>query len=112
MKSWKTNGVFLDYYLMKYKNEKPLVLLDNKDSFTSDTFIALLSALHIGEWCKRYSLKPEYIVYDGILWELEFKYYNGHKSLRFAGDNAYPNNFRCCLALMILRRTSEMYSSR
>lgn len=26
-------------------------------------------------------------------WELEFEYSNGHKPIRFDGDNSYPYNF-------------------
>lgn len=31
---------------------------------------------------------------DGTQWELEFEYNNGHKPVRFDGDNAYPYNFK------------------
>ncbi|MDI9490692.1 MAG: hypothetical protein QM211_04980 [Bacillota bacterium] len=78
-----------------WEDEKPIILLDdNKEPFTKDTFIAALKALHIGEWRMRYSTKRfGYIVLDGIQWELEFEYSNGHKPVRFEGDNSYPYNF-------------------
>ena len=33
------------------------------------------------------------MVLDGTQWELEFEYSNGHKPVRFDGDNSYPYNF-------------------
>lgn len=30
---------------------------------------------------------------DGTQWELVFEYNNGHKPVRFDGDNSYPYNF-------------------
>lgn len=79
-----------------WEEEEPLLLLnyDNKEPFTKDTFIAALKNLHIGEWRRRYSTKRfGYVVCDGIQWELEFEYNNGHKPVRLDGDNSYPYNF-------------------
>ena len=67
---------------------------DNNEPFTKDTFIAALKDFHIGEWRRRYSTKRfGYMVLDGTQWELEFEYSNGHKPVRFDGDNSYPYNF-------------------
>jgi hypothetical protein len=74
--------------MMKLKDD------DNKEPFTKDTFIAALKVLHIGEWRRRYSTKRfGYTVCDGTQWELEFEYKNGHRPVRFDGDNSYPYNF-------------------
>ena len=85
----------LKSYTKLWEDEDPLVLLehDNKKPFTKDTFIAALMDLHIGEWRRRYStMRFGYMVCDGTQWELEFEYNNGHKSVRFDGDNSYPYN--------------------
>ena len=86
----------LKAYTKLWEDEEQLLLLygDNKDPFTKDTFIAALKDLHIGEWRRRYSTKRfGYVVCDGTQWELEFEYNNGHKLIRFDGDNSYPYNF-------------------
>ncbi|ERI11216.1 hypothetical protein [Aneurinibacillus aneurinilyticus] len=86
----------LKAYTKLWEDKEPLFLLDdaNKKPFTKDTFIAALKDLHIGEWRRRYSTKRfGYMVCDGTQWELEFEYNNGHKSVRFDGDNSYPYNF-------------------
>jgi hypothetical protein len=69
-------------------------LWEDEEPFTKETFIAALADLHIGEWRRRYStLRFGYTVCDGTQWELEFEYYNGHKTVKFDGDNSYPYNF-------------------
>ncbi|MEZ2661488.1 hypothetical protein [Aneurinibacillus aneurinilyticus] len=86
----------LKAYTKLWEDKEPLFLLDdaNKKPFTKDTFIAALKDLHIGEWRRQYSTKRfGYMVCDGTQWELEFEYNNGHKSVRFDGDNSYPYNF-------------------
>jgi len=86
----------LKAYTKLWEDEEPLLLLDdeNKEPYTRDAFIAALKELHIGEWCRRYSTKRfGYMVLDGTQWELEFEYSNGHKPVRFDGDNSYPYNF-------------------
>ena len=86
----------LKAYTKLWEDEELLSLLDddNKEPFTKDTFIAALKDLHIGEWRRRYSTKRfGYTVCDGTQWELEFDYNNGHKPVRFDGDNSYPYNF-------------------
>ena len=86
----------LKAYTKLWEVEEPLSLLDgdNEEQFTKDTFIAALRGLYIGEWLRRYSTKRfGYTVCDGTQWELEFEYSNGHKPVRFDGDNSYPYNF-------------------
>lgn len=82
-------------YTKLWEDEEPLVLLDdNKEPFTKDTFVAALKSLYIGEWRRHYSTKRfGYLVCDGTQWELEFEYKNGNKPVRFSGDNSYPYNF-------------------
>jgi len=82
-------------YTKLWEDEEPLVLLDEDDEpFTKETFIAALADLHIGEWRRRYStLRFGYTVCDGTQWELEFEYYNGYMTVKFDGDNSYPYNF-------------------
>ena len=85
----------LKAYTKLWEYEETLLLDgDNNEPFTKDTFIAALKDLHIGEWRRRYSTKRfGYMVLDGTQWELEFEYNNGHKPVRFDGDNSYPYNF-------------------
>lgn len=82
-------------YTKLWDDEEPLVLLDEDDEpFTRETFLTALDDLHIGEWRRRYSTQRfGYTVCDGTQWELEFEYNNGHKPVRFDGDNSYPYNF-------------------
>lgn len=83
-------------YTMLWEDREPLLFCDDDSQrpFTKDIFIAALKDLHIGEWRRRYSTKRfGYIVLDGTQWELEFEYSNGHKPVRFDGDNSYPYNF-------------------
>ncbi|WP_313126183.1 hypothetical protein [Proteiniclasticum ruminis] len=96
-------------YTKLWEDEEPLVLLDEDDEpFTKETFIAALADLHIGEWRRRYStLRFGYIVCDGTQWELEFEYSNGHKPVRFDGDNSYPYNFDKLQMLFCIDVTEE-----
>ena len=83
-------------YTTLWEQEEPLSLWDedNQESCTKDAFIAALNNLHIGEWRRRYSTKRfGYMVLDGTQCELEFEYSNGHKAVKFDGDNSYPYNF-------------------
>lgn len=100
----------LKAYTKLWKDEEPLVLLndDNRESFTKDTFIVALKDLHIGEWRRRYSTKRlGYTVCDGTQWELEFEYNNGHKPVRFDGENSYPYNFDMFQMLFGIDDTEE-----
>ena len=83
-------------YTKLWEDEEPLSLWDddNGEPFTNETFISALKDLHIGEWRRRYSTERfGYTICDGTQWELEFEYNNGHRPLRFYGDNSYPYNF-------------------
>lgn len=100
----------LKAYTKLWEDEETIVLLDNDNSepFTKNTFIAALIDLHIGEWCRRYSTKRfGYTVCDGTQWELEFEYNNGHKPVRFDGDNSYPYNFDKLQMLFGIENTEE-----
>ena len=86
----------LKAYTKLWEDEESLILFDNENEepFTKDAFLAALANFHIGEWRRRYTtLRFGYTVCDGTQWELEFEYNNGHKPVRFDGDNAYPYNF-------------------
>ena len=86
----------LKAYTKLWEHEESLILFDNENEepFTRDTFLAALADLHICEWRRRYTTQRfGYTVCDGTQWELEFEYINGHKPVRFDGDNAYPYNF-------------------
>lgn len=79
-----------------WEDEEPLCLYNNENQqpYTKDTFIFALKSLYMGEWRRRYSTKRfGYIICDGTQWELKFEYNNGHKAVRFDGDNSYPYNF-------------------
>lgn len=96
-------------YTKLWDDEEPLVLLDEDDEpCTKETYIAALADLHIGEWRRRYSTQRfGYTVCDGTQWELVFEYYNGHKSVRFDGDNSYPYNFDKFQMLIGIDETEE-----
>lgn len=96
-------------YTKLWEDEEPLLLLDNnKDPFTKDTFIAALKDLHIGEWRRRYSTKRfGYTVCDGTQWVLEFEYTNSRKPVMFDGDNSYPYNFNKFQMLFGIDDTEE-----
>lgn len=86
----------LKAYTKLWEDEEPLSLWDddNEEPFTKETFMDALRDLHIGEWRRRYSTKRfGYTVCDGTQWKLEIEYNNGHRPVRFNGDNSYPYNF-------------------
>ena len=75
---------------------------------TKDTLIAELKDLYMGEWHRRYSTKCYgYTVGDSTQWELEFEYDNGHRPVRFSGDNSYLYNFDKFLMLFATDDTEE-----
>lgn len=86
----------LKAYSTLWEDKESMVLFndDSDEPFTKETFLAALADLHIGEWRRNYSTKRfGYEVCDGTQWELEFECLNGHKPVRFDGDNSYPYNF-------------------
>jgi hypothetical protein len=100
----------LKAYIKLWEDEEPLVLLDDdsKEPFTKDAFIAALKDLHIGEWRRNYSTQRfGYTVCDGTQWELGFEYNNGHKPVKFGGDNSYPYNFDKFQMLFGIDETEE-----
>lgn len=100
----------INAYTKLWEDVESHVLFDhkNEEPFTKETFLAALSDLHIGEWRRRYSTQRfGYTVCDGTQWELEFEYNNGHKSVRFDGDNAYPYNFDKFMMLFGIDDTEE-----
>ena len=101
----------LKAYTKLWEDEEPLSLWDddNKETFTKATFIAALKELHIGEWRRRYTTgRFGYMVLDGTQWELEFEYINGHKPVRFDGDNSYPYNFNKFQMLFGINESEEI----
>lgn len=103
---YPTYIVILEDELKGYKkvrgDQEAFVFFDEDgELFTKDTFIAGLRNLYIGEWRRRYSTKRfGYMVCDGTQWQLEFEYNNGHKPVKYDGDNAYPYNFDQFLELL------------
>lgn len=86
----------LKVYTKLWEDEEPISLWDddNEEPFTKETFMEALRGLYIGEWRRRYSTERfGYTVCDGTQWELEIEYNNGHRPVRFNGDNSYPYNF-------------------
>ena len=62
---------------------------------SKDEFLEGFRELHIGEWRTKYDLRRfGNMVLDGIQWELEIYFFDGHKTVKIYGDNAYPYNFR------------------
>ena len=59
----------LKAYTKLWEDEEPLLLLDdNEEPFTKNSYIAALKELHIGEWRRRYTAKRfGYMVLDGML---------------------------------------------
>lgn len=99
----------LRVYTKLWEDEEPLVLLDeDEEPFTKETFMAALADLHIGEWRRRYSTQRfGYTVCDGTQWKLEIEYNNGHKPVRIDGDNSYPYNFDKFQMLFGINDTDE-----
>lgn len=82
----------------------------NKDGepLTKESFLEGIRKLHMGEWKRSYS--PErfgHMVLDGTQWEIEIEYENGHRKVRFDGDNSYPYNFYDLQALFGVEEDCE-----
>ena len=63
-------------------------------------FLNSLEALHLGEWRRRYDSD----VCDGTQWNLDIYYSNGHKPVKFYGNNSYPYNFDQLLELFEMEK--------
>lgn len=48
-----------------------------------------------------------FIVLDGTKWEFEIENDNGHRNVRFDGDNSYPYNFNDLKLLFVNEEDSE-----
>lgn len=86
----------LSAYKIPWEDKEPFDLMNTNENqtFAKSDYLSALSELHIGEWRRRYSTERfGYYVLDGTHWALDFEYNNGHKSIRFSGDNSYPYNF-------------------
>lgn len=67
---------------------------NNEGPYTKETILSALEDLHIGEWRTNYSIERfDFMVLDGTQWDLVFEYLNGHKPVRYSGDNSFPYNF-------------------
>lgn len=47
------------------------------------------------------------MVCEGTQWDLEIKFNNGHKSVKYNGDNSYPYNFDKFTMLFGIDNTEE-----
>lgn len=64
-------------------------------------FLFEIGQLHIGEWHTHYDISRfGYMVLDGIQWDLEIVYSDGHKPVKIAGYNSYPYNFWELISLL------------
>ena len=60
-----------------------------------------LGELHIGEWLDEYDLSRfGHYVLDGIQWEVEISFSNGHEPIKKVGRNDYPYNFKAFCEVM------------
>lgn len=78
------------------------------EPLTKESFLEGIRKLHMGEWKRSYS--PErfgHMVLDGTQWEIEIEYENGHRKVRFDGDNSYPYNFYDLQALFGVEEDCE-----
>ena len=65
-----------------------------------EEFFNALEELHIGEWRRKYDCRRFGVfVMDGTQWHLDIYFSNGHRPVKFYGDNAYPYNFDRLLEL-------------
>ena len=86
------------------KWSESLNLFPTFDAETPRTRTELLSKireLHLEEWQTEYwPDKYGLHVLDGIQWELELEYSNGHEPWKAFGSNAYPFSFKGLMAMM------------
>lgn len=93
----------------QWEISKPMEVFDEDgEPLTKITFLEGIRKLHMGEWMKSYSLKRfGYMVLDGAQWKIEVEYNNGHKNVRFEGDNSYPYNFNDMKVIFGIKEDSE-----
>ena len=87
-------------YIIEFQDDKAGFKLFKFDSILEekpmdkDEIMWQLSRLYIGEWRTYYNPKRfGYCVIYGTQWNVSFEYFNGHKTVEFAGSNDYPYNF-------------------
>lgn len=84
------------------------VFNEDGEPLTKESFLEGIRKLHMGEWKRSYSPKRfGYMVLDGTQWEIEIEYDNGHRKVRFDGDNSYPYNFNNLQALFGIEEDCE-----
>ncbi len=103
------SGNELKFELQHWEISKPMEIFDEDgEPLTKKIFLKGIQKLHMGEWMRNYSLKRfGYMVLDGTQWEVEIEYDNGHRNVRFNGDNAYPYNFNDLKVLFGIKEDSE-----
>ena len=70
------------------------------EEIDKDTLISGLADLHIGEWRSEYApLHFNFSISDGVSWNLNIYFSNGHRPVKIDGCNAYPYNFERLLEL-------------
>lgn len=103
------SGNEVKFVSQHWEASKPIEVFDEDgEPLTKETFLEGIRKLNMGEWMRRYSLKRfGCMVLDGTQWEVEIEYDNGHRSVRFDGDNSYPYNFNDLQALFSNPEDSE-----
>ena len=68
--------------------------IDEDEAMDAEGVQNEIRRLFMGEWRETYDTERfGYGTLDGIRWEVEIEYSNGHRPVRFEGSNAYPYNF-------------------
>jgi len=103
------SGNELRFESQHWEISKPMGVFDEDgEPLSRETFLEGIRKLHMGEWMRSYSLKRfGYMVLDGTQWEVEIEYDNGHRNVRFDGDNSYPYNFNDLKVLFGIKEASE-----
>ncbi len=103
------SGNELRFESQHWEISKPMGVFDEDgEPLSKEIFIEGIRKFHMGEWMRSYSLKRfGYMVLDGTQWEVEIEYDNGHRNVRFDGDNSYPYNFNDLQALFGIPEDSE-----
>lgn len=84
-----------------FMKEEPLRVQGaiNKIQCTREQFCERLATLYLGEWHKYYYSHS----YNRMQWELDIRYENIKKPLRFAGSDIFPYNFSMLCDLIGIR---------